>query len=466
LTAIDFTDLDTENLEPDRLPIGSELQDCSLIASAFERAAHSIPTEAAAFATVSRSVQNSKTFGRAAETSLQSYLKPPETPDSTREDGAVGRTDQHLESFNFGASGSISQEDFSKKMIDLLKNCIPCSLRINAYLELHPKLDLLAALEIDLLGRLKLLGNVGKMLKNFDIYGDLCELLNLLSFMCIPDLQRIIATLMALLILDVPSLDGLVGLLQGLIAPLFAPVLQGLTGLLDQFNLLVVSPLDCVIDAIKEQMQKLGLELDPSSPLVELNSGLGELNNQIVEAKQIIQARLDFYINQMKKLLGELSFGDAAYLQFSLKKLKIIRMVGFVVGIISAITKGHDACSSQGKPPQKSELDNFFDTFLNPNQPFNLYMDEEGVLQIEEDIPGFLDAVNPPTEAEPLPNFGDVFKFEGEDLVNPQVAQQQAETADSLLQPASASIRCNLNPPTVDQAEQINQWIRELNQVT
>jgi hypothetical protein len=318
-------------------------------------------------------------------------------------------------------------------------------------------------LKSDILERLKFLRQLAEQLTDLSVYGDLCDLMKLLSFMCIPDLQRIIALLMALLILQVPNLDGIIAMLQSLISPVFAPVLMGLTGLLDQFNVLVVSPIDCVIDAIEEQMQKLGLEIDPATKeqIATLSNGLAFLNNQLTEAKQLIQAKVDFYVNQVKKLVGDLSFGDASYLNFAFKKLEIVRMIGFVAGIIRALTAGQLACSSDGKTPQKSELDDFFNNFLNPNQPFDMYIDEEGALHIDEKIK---DAVNPPEEELPLPNFSNVVQFQGEDVVETPspVSDIVLETANILSKPTEVVLRCNVRA-TLDDAQMVNTWIEELN---
>lgn len=467
-----------QQIDPERLDIGTGLQDCAIIAQAFERATHSVPTEAAAFATLNRSLENTKVFANAASDVLKGYLKMPQSSasDAIREaqdfatQGASGvpiggenaSTDHIKQSFNFGdVQQSTYGSSFGSTLMKQLRDCIPCDLRIMAYLELSPNIDLLDALKSDVLNRLNALKDIARMLNSFDIYGDFCELLNLLSFMCIPDLQRIIAMLMALFMLQLSDLDGLIGFLQTLIAPLFMPLLMAITSLLDQFVLVVTNPLECIIDAINLQLKKLGFELDPNSPIEQLNAslsnGLGELNSMLNESKAKIIEKLSFYIDEVKALLGELGGGDSAYILASFKKLKIVRMVSFVKAIISALIKGHLACSSEGKPPEQQELDSFFENFLNPNSPFNLWIDDEGNLNIDEKVEGFVPTV------QGLPNVGNVLEFEGIDLVDPTLAQTVENTSAALSEPARVVIPCKLEVTAKD-AEKVNQFIRELNQ--
>jgi len=441
--------------------LGTSLQDCALITSTFERGAHATPTEAAVFATFNRTLENNKGIADAVIGSFGTYLNTPQ--DSAVEEvtqvaaaggvassgtstPATGETAQSLDLP--GGSAITLGDSFGSSLANLAKNCIPCLDRLTTFLEIHVNVDLLGAFEADLLFRLKFLTDLGNLLKDLGIYGDFCELLNLLSFMCIPDLQALIAMLMALLILDIPKFDGLIGFLQGLILPLFAPIFTAITSLLDQFSLTVMSPLDCIIDAINQQLEKLGYELKPDNPLKDIAGGIAELNLMVTEAQQTIKDKLDLYISNIKALFGEFAFSDSAYLELSIKKLKIIRMVGFLVAIIKALAKGSLSCSSQGKPPEKQELDSFFENFLNPNSPFDLWVDDDGAIHVDEKIPG---------QAEALSTFNNVFQFDGGDFVT-----KVDETAAALVEPATIIIPCKLSTSSND-VEKVNKWIAELN---
>jgi hypothetical protein len=462
----DFSGIDINNIDSDKLGIGAPLQDCAVIANAFERGAHVTPTEAAIFATISRTLQNHQQLTNSLITSTSSYLKSPTatanqaTAFGSQLSGTTTTIDDGSQALNLGTQESIMGANTGKKLLDTLHNCIPCDLRLMALLELHPNLDLLGSLDKylkDLLGTLDLV--VG-LLNNVDSFGDLCSLLNSLSFMCIPDLQRIIATLMALFMLDAIQLDDLMGLLQGLIAPMFAPILFAITSLLDQFVSLVTNPLTCVFNLINTQLVSRGAGIPAysieggSASQQGLNSSLSQLASQLQEATYRIQGKLDFYMNQVKALMGEMGNNDTAYLRSKMKLLQIVRMIVFVKAIITAIMKGHAACSDSGKSPELSELDNFFQNFLSPNSPFDIWIDNNGQMHLDERIPN---------RDKTLPDGQNVIQFEGEPLIDPTLVPI-VEKIVSSLQSVRTVAPCKLEA-SVGDVERINQQIEELNQL-
>lgn len=462
--SVDISNLDINSIDVNALDFGTELQDYALIANTFERASHTIPTEAAVFAPLSRSLDNTQSFSEAATTSLNSYLVAPQTnaDESVKQAAMFGSSFQQgtqspintdLQSLNIGDTfNSIkSAGSFGDALFKFARDCIPCTDRLLAFIEMHPNVNLLAVLEADLKARLLHIANIGKMLKNLDINSDLCKLLELLSFMCIPDLQRIIATIMALFLMENGELDLLIGVLQIVIAPIFTPILMAITSLLDQFNLMVTSPLDCVIDAINQQLKKLNYQLNPDNPLQALNTGLAELNKAIQDGKKKIQDRLAFYIEQIKAMLGELTIGDGAYLEISLRKLKYVRLIALVIAVISAITKGQLECGQKGENISDSELDNFLNNFLNPNNGFSLWIDENGQLNVDE-------------KQEVLPTTENVFQFEGDKLIDKTTIQLFKDAQEALFSPTRVIIPCRLKTNLQD-VDQVNTWIEELSKV-
>ena len=511
----DFSKVDISKVDPERLNMGTGLQDCALIAQTFERGAHTIPTEAAVFATLTRSLQNRKAIAKTAADSMESYLKAPaEAAENTLEQatslsssvemGTSSQTDQGMQSLNIGATQqSTVGEAFGKKLLQMAKDCIPCNLRLLAFLELHPDLDLLSAYEDFIKGSLSLLLDIGNLLKDFNIFGDFCNLLRALSFMCIPDLQRIIAALMAMFLLNGSLLDGLIGMLQALIAPLFAPILMALGNLLDQFSQLVVAPLRCVLDALNAilRMQHGETALvsisQPNLAENEFSGTLRILTSQLEQAMNIILAKRDFYIGQIRALLGELGGGDSAYIQVKFQMLTQVRLIAFVIAIILALTQGHAACDTTGKPADQNELDSFFQNYLSPTTPFNIWIDPAGQIHVDEKLPDFDKAIQNPSTGLPLSQFGNVLQFEGGSLLDPtsvtgatatsgtegnianilggggavgQGAGQgaminfvgaAAQVAASLTAPTQTTVPCKLEV-TASDLEKVNRWIAGL----
>jgi len=486
----DFSGVDPSTVNVDTLDLGTNQSDCAIIAQTFERGAHSTPSEAAVFATISRTLQNNKAFAISSSASFKTYLGAPQEDAATVAQqsnqyaaagasisgggGSSAQTQQFMQSLNIGTQQQTTHGDsFGEKLLDKARECIPCGVRLSAFLELQPNVDLLGSFETYLKTALGNLQSVADLLNNFDTYGDLCALLNLFSFMCIPDLQRIIALFMALFILEVPELDGLIGLLTSLVMPIFAPILVGISTLLDQFVVLITNPLACVVDAINLQIKKLGFEStregrrlkkdlkDASTKskevTKEINNGIKEMKKQLQEGIQKVKARMSFYTQQINAMLGEMGGGDAAYLQAKLKVLQLVRLIAFVTAIINALTRGHAACSNTGKNAEAPEIENFYQNFLNPQAPFNIYLDNNGNLKIDEDFGDLGD------ELEDLNETGNVFQFEGESLLDTTVLQAVEEVTVSLTSPTQVAVPCKLET-TVSDVGKVNQWMEQLNQ--
>lgn len=471
LTKFDYGNIDPKTIDPDKLNLGTDIQDCALIANTYERGAHTIPTEAAVFATFSRSIQNRKRFATAASDSVSSYTQTAtntgssifsQAADVTQVNQAtVGAasaiSDTSLQSLGLGDQQNATYgKNFGNQLLDKARQCIPCDLRLVAFLELHPDLNLMKGLEDFIKSSIKLFNGLLDMLNNLDEYSDFCNFLNTLSFMCVPDLQRIIALLMALFMSNAIALDGMIGMLQALIAPLFAPVLMAITSLLDQFSSLVVGPMQCIMDTIRNQLKSRGLEYgyysNPGSgndAATQIGGGLAMLNKQLDNGVNTVKTKLDFYIRQANSMMGEMGSGDAAYLQSKTQALTLVRMIAFVIAIISALSKGHAACSPS-KTPEQSELDNFFQNFLGPQTPFNIYVGPDGQIRAEEKLS---------ISAAPLSDKGNVVQFEGEPLLDPAVVQQ---IQTKLVEPIKIS-PCKLEVKSSD-VDKIDTWIKQLNQ--
>jgi hypothetical protein len=251
-----------------------------------------------------------------------------------------------------------------------------------------------------------------------------------------------------------PKMDA--DLLKGLIAPIFMPILTVITSLLDQFSLVILSPIDCVIDHINSQIHKLHLEIDPKNPLQEMSNGLATLNKAIVDGKKKVQDKLEFYIGQAKKLLEEEAIENGKLLEISLKKLNYIRLIIFIVAIILALSRGELSCTKQGQSPKQAEIDSFFANFLNPNLPYTFRTDSEGNLTIDETDPDFNDAYI---------GVGDLVEIDGEDLsqLPSSITKKIIELQSALVSPIQTVVPCKLQT-TPGESAKIDRWIKELSQ--
>ena len=490
----DFKEIDISKVDPDRIDLGIGQQDCLLIANTFERGAHSTPTEAAVFATLTRTIQNNKGLADTLANSLEGYLKSPDqtttqaagyASEISQDDGTSAHTEHNMQAFNIGDQNSATLgQDYGEKLLSWAKDCIPCGLRLASFLEIHPNLNLLGTLEDFLKQQLSMLSDITGILNDFNTYGDFCKLLNMLSFMCIPDLQRIIALLMALFMLKVPKLDGLIGMLQGLVVPIFAPILMSISSLLDQFVLLVVSPLNCVSEALREQVKKINIESTSVSlevnvddnPFKTISGGLEQLNKQLQEGIQEISNKMNFYINQVKAMLSEMGGDDSSYLRAKLDSLQLVRMLAFVTAIISALAKGHAACSSEGDTQATSEdINSFFSNFLSPQSGFTVRMNKDGYMQIDEKADKLNKIIQLSKNTKDstgnfindftgslLSDTENMFQFKGKDLLDITTSKRIDNMAAALSIPVHTKVPCYLET-SIEDIQKVNQWITELN---
>jgi len=474
-------------VDPERTDLGTKFPDCALIARTYERGAHFTPTEAAVFAPFNRHIENHKIMSQSVAKMLSTYMFNPEDIVSSdvqklaakagievpggADSGTGGKTDEDLQSLNIGKEQHSTKNTDkggggSNAFMDWLSECIPCDLRLGAWIEFNPNLDLLGMLENFLMEALKFLTGIGNILSNLDLFGDFCKLLDLLSFMCIPDLQRIIMLFISLLTLEAPNLDFLIGFLMSLVGPLFSAIFSGIIGLFDQFVLLVVNPLDCIVDAINQQLAKLPHDPTQPPPQIGKDSILAEtaagLDNALRTLKRTLEGgiatikeKLDMYLGEFKALLGEVGGGDFNYLVKTFEKLTMVRLIGFIIALILALTKGDVQCS--GGKAEKREIDAFFENYLSPNGAFDISMDDEGNINISERVPEQADTLASIPQA--LSNIENVFEFEGEDVI---VTDAIRDTVSALIEPVRVKTPCRLEV-SADEADKVNQYISELN---
>ena len=149
----------------------------------------------------------------------------------------------------FGKNNEISK---------ILKECIPCGLRKFDDLTFSTRNILLLN---DITKRFRELWE--KMCKLFqdlttESLDDLCNLLNLMKYQCVPDLSALIAllTMMQLKYLNEIELS-IDGLMSTLLGALLGPILSNISLTLDKYIDVIVNPIICVLAALESQMAKL-----------------------------------------------------------------------------------------------------------------------------------------------------------------------------------------------------------------
>lgn len=140
---------------------------------------------------------------------------------------------------------------------DYLKDCVGCDARISFAWQLQP-IDLLGSVS-QLIKAINLsLDRFEKQMNPFAVFENLCDVLNGINWLCLPDLIAILASLKLLLRSYLTAQVQLNIDWTVLIAPLLKTILDAIGSLLQAIAGTLVGPLDCVAGALKSiaELQK------------------------------------------------------------------------------------------------------------------------------------------------------------------------------------------------------------------
>lgn len=269
----------------------TKFQDCNIIVKAFERGAAFSPTEESVFALMTPILQ----AGRAQMGGIKNQLD--NTLNTTFDKSAAAKTSQansdtvDLASANATGATTLNLNNLNQADEDddsifteirdnflgrpenrvgnipggiLNSECIPCGDRINMAAELFTKTDnnlkqqLLAYFESWIKNFMNIVNEMTGLFAGADKYIDLCALIKWFqNFVCIPDFARMISVLMGLLSKIGFDFTGLFDLILGLVAPLLTPFLSNMLNTLIDYIMLVVRPIECIIDSLQAMIAKL-----------------------------------------------------------------------------------------------------------------------------------------------------------------------------------------------------------------
>jgi hypothetical protein len=270
----------------------TDFGDCIMIASRFERAASWAPTEEAVFAVAGLALDGMRTQATAFVNQQESSQALTTTSSAQTSGGgqalapnatALSLTGNESQGANLKNLDKANEEDegfFQKIATNFYpggdvndlggifnSECIPCGFRLD-----HMG-NLIAEAFVSPLGGLseylklweqaftQFLNQIFQLLNLFnglDQFVDLCALIKFLNdFVCIPDLQRILSALMALMNRTSFEFGGIMGLILQLVGPLLSPFLSNILAELQNYLLMIIRPLECIIDSIQAILAKL-----------------------------------------------------------------------------------------------------------------------------------------------------------------------------------------------------------------
>jgi hypothetical protein len=395
--------------------------DLTNIITAYEKGANAQDTEASVFVIFTPELIEIKGFARNMITSLDSYQTRSIT--STGEPSEVKQSNGTFQVAGLSLQNTISTilgaESVGAALKMAAKDCIPCDQRLLALLNLNPLDDFRDLLKRDIARRIQTLFSFIDLLNNTDIFNDICLLLKQLNFHCIPDLQRIAMLLTLLLNQHKIKLDLHLNLPETLTGTFFSPFLAGFNTLLDQYKQLILGPIECVIDELNLQIQKLdigqgiatankmtgnvdkenpqnseGWIPDISKPLKEAiteplggqidkatanaaqqekqsknktSNALSDLTGYLEKGKAFIDGLLKFVREQLEALLNTAGINTDTKLANALDKLSLLRLISLVVSIINATKNGSLNCGDLQSVDAAKKLETFLNGYIRPN---------------------------------------------------------------------------------------------------
>jgi predicted component of type VI protein secretion system len=191
-------------------------------------------------------------------------------------------------------------EDVKEALKNKVKDCIPCDLRADFKQALDFKSMFAELIDFYIQyfkSALEQIKAMGDLLSGKNQNTDLCSFLNFFAdFVCVPDLQRLIAGLTALMMQLGLELSSLFDLILQLVGPLMMPFFNELINQFNKFVQLAIKPLECIIGAITTQLSKLDYGAffkNPTNSQIRgtLESGPVVINNAKIDFNPIATAK-------------------------------------------------------------------------------------------------------------------------------------------------------------------------------
>jgi hypothetical protein len=244
-----------------------QFQDCQAITKTYKKGCHASMTRGSAVAGLTSNLNFTQNMANTIADQMESSVK-----------NSYERRGEEKERVSLGDAVKDTANSMITKIGDSLvpdgdvsrifdSDCIPCGVRINfkdqtlqgPSIDVNAVIDeMLATMRAWLDRALSQIRNIIEMFKNLDQYADLCAFFNFFKdFMCIPDLYKILAILAALMMDLSFELNGVIDLAIGLIAPLFLPFLTNILDQMMKYIMLIIKPIECIIDSIQNMLSKL-----------------------------------------------------------------------------------------------------------------------------------------------------------------------------------------------------------------
>lgn len=248
----------------------------------------------------------------------------------------------------------------------LLDECIPCLDRTLSFKGFNPLQEFLSLLQAEINHRLSYINGLWVAANSRHI--NICDLLNYLNGLCIPDLFALLAILSYywLQLTELMS-SNVWKIIWSLIQPLLQSLLCSLNSLLERFIRLLVAPVECIITSIDHEYSKLynlGRAMKKEfwtkgpqatkpydhtferwakqqilNPVLygigPYGMGLEELKRTLINARDFVNSQIKRLRDAIKEALGL----DADALGSAQGLFLILRWLSFVIALVKAMIR-------------------------------------------------------------------------------------------------------------------------------
>ena len=504
----------------------TELQDCSAICKTFERGCHYSISEESVYAVLAPQICTMRNLAQSTTLILDNVKKTNVNDTINNPTNETVNNDDNARL----KRKSLADQWTGDQLFNVLgSDCIPCKFKTYSLKQLNLK-NILSDAESALFGplvsffqqALQQLQAMLDMLSGKNQYIDLCQFIKFFKeFMCVPDIQFLIAALTALLAKLALELSGLFDLIIQLIGPIMLPFLNIVINQLQQLIELAIKPLECIVNAITELISKLdigalfknlgsintnigivggttrlsnGRTVTIPNASVNVNlSGLKDLGQQLDYASSIKQASqnglltvrsmlfqlVDFcretvdainniqalLVGDFLKLLNSLTGGGNGTLFQLNKKLAIVQVITILKTLIQTYKKG-TKCSSD-------EEEALSILPLLPLQNASIYKNDQGQITFQQNPDVINNTINQalasliPNDSQPInsdtfgnnvvQNLQSLIELTGDKVLDSEISK----TIDAISTPTKITFDCTTRT-SVSDAEKVNQWIAEL----
>lgn len=408
-----------------------EAADHAAIIKVFQKTLMSSSSEEAVIGSVLPKVASMQVDSNAAASNLINAVTPPipkevsSLLDAANEGVELPKVEIPNELFG----GAVDQALGVANWQEYLEKCIPCNSRVILRAGLVDLLSdtLLATLEQLINNFLKELAFVMNLLNAPDVYQDACLLLKAMNDVCIPDLQRMLSLFAALLYQMTAEELASFDLMKLIVTPIFQPIFIGIATLFGQFKGLICDPLECVVTQLDLQIEKLKAGSFLNSPALRdveegavgadilvqnltfgegdsaqevneafdaartatgdwdqgltaiqnsMGSSLVELRNLTFGGVREVQSKAEELVSEIQKFVGDSDGETVDFMLRQYKKLRLIRMIGFISALVKALIGGFN-CDLDGPDAAQHTMAQFFDNFLGPDAPVIVQVDPD-----------------------------------------------------------------------------------------